>query len=365
MYRRGLYKRPDTLLLVITLLLSLIGLVMVFSSSAIMAGERFNNMYFFAVRQFMWMALGIIALVIGLYVDHRIWAKHSFFFIALTLFLLIIIYIPWIGYSVGGAKRWIRLGGISFQPAEFAKIAVVIYLSSVLDRKYSKLNSFYRNILPPLLLIIGMTLLIYKQPDFGTSVIILLIVVSVLFVGGINLKHLLIGGVIILPIMIMGLLSKAYRIKRLLSFLNPFENIHDSGFQLVHSIVALGDGGIFGVGLGAGSQKLFFIPEVHTDFVFAIIGQELGFIGTISILVLFMLLTWRGIRIGLRHKEYLGKIMAAGLTFLISIQAMLNIGVVVGCLPTKGLALPFVGFGGSSLIFNMFAVGIILNISRS
>jgi cell division protein FtsW len=185
-----------------------------------------------------------------------------------------------------------------------------------------------------------------------------------LFLGGVRLRHLGAGALIMLPLIVYALVSFSYRRARLLSFLKPFENMYGSGFQLCHSLVALGDGGLRGVGLGQGYQKLFFIPEVHNDFIYAIIGQELGFLGTAGIILLFIIFTWRGVKIALKHEKYLGKIMAAGLTFLISVQAIINIGVVTGCLPTKGMSLPFVSFGGTSLLFNLFAVGIILNISR-
>lgn len=354
----------DGVLLCVTVILIIVGLIMVFSSSAIIAEEKFNNMYFFAFRQLMWVMIGTIALIAGLKIDYRIWAKLSIVGIIIVCILLIAVRIPFLGHAVGGARRWLRIGGIGFQPAELAKIAVIIYMSSVLDRKFSKINSFYKDMLPPLSLIAIVIFLIYRQPDFGTSALIMLIVIGMLFWGGVKIKHLAVGFLLLAPLFVYGLISKVYRKERILSFLKPFENIYDSGFQLAHSIVALGDGGLFGVGLGAGYQKLFFIPEVHTDFVYAIIGQELGFAGTIGILLLFILFTWRGIRIALKQNEYLGSIMAVGLTFLISIQAVLNIGVVTGCFPTKGLTLPFVGFGGSSLFFNMFAVGIILNVSE-
>jgi cell division protein FtsW len=354
----------DGTLLSVTVLLIITGIVMVFSSSAVIASEHYKDMYFFVFRQFVWVMIGAGALIAGLNIDYRTWAKFSMPIMFFALFLLIVVLSPSIGHSVGGARRWIRFSGFGFQPAEMAKVAVVIYMASVLDRKFTKVQSFSRDLLPPLILVSVMNFLIYKQPDFGTSALIVSVVAGMLFLGGTRIKYLLTGVLLFIPPMIYALVSYGYRKERLFSFLNPFENMKDSGFQLAHSIVALGDGGLTGTGLGKGLQKLFFIPEVHTDFVYAVIGQELGFIGTMGVLTLFAVFTFRGIRIALRHGDYLGKVMAGGLTFLISIQTIINIAVVSGCVPTKGLPLPFVSFGGSSLFFNMFAVGIILNISK-
>lgn len=342
----------------------MIGVIMIFSSSAILAQEKYGNMYFFAVRQCMWVILGSAAMFIAAKLNYRIWAKLSGAGIAVVAVLLLIVLLPSVGHFVRGARRWIRIGSVGFQPAELAKIVVVIYMSSLLDRKFSKIESFYKSMFIPLVLICGIILLIYKQPDFGTAVVIMLMVVGMLFWGGVKFKHLMVGGLFLVPFLIYALITVAYRRERVMSFLKPFENIYGSGFQLAHSIVALGDGGLYGVGPGGGHQKLFFIPDVHTDFVFAVIGQELGFIGAVGVMLLFVIFTWRGIVIALKSREYLGKIMAGGLTFLISLQAVLNIGVVTGSIPTTGLTLPFVGFGGSSLFFNMFAVGVLLNISR-
>jgi len=355
----------DSILLLSVVALIIMGVIMVFSSSAIIAQKNYHNMYFFVLRQLIWVFIGGAALFAGYKVKYRTWAKASPFILLFVLLLLLAVLVPFIGHTVGGARRWIRLGGVGFQPSEMAKVAVIIYLSSVLDRKFSKIETFSKDLIPPLGFILLITLLIYKQPDFGTAALIAVLTVTMLFLGGLKLKYLGIGFFVLVPPMIYALLAHGYRKERLLSFLDPFENIYGSGFQLAHSIMALGDGGLSGVGLGAGYHKLFFIPEVHTDFVFSMIGQELGFIGTLSILLLFLIFMWRGLRISLKHNDYLAQVMSAGLTILIAFQAMVNIGVVTGCLPTKGLSLPFVSFGGSSLFFNMFAVGILLNISES
>ncbi len=364
--RRGKAKGEiDYILLSTAVMLIIIGTVMVFSSSAIMAGERYNNMYFFIFRRFIWVILGSFVFVMGLKVDYKKWVKLSRLALPLVLILCILVLVPVIGHSVGGARRWIRLGGVGFQPSELVKIVVVFYLASVLDRKFSKVKDSFKEIIPPLVIVSIIIILIYNQPDFGSAAIIFLITGVMLFLGGVKFKKIFIGLISIIPFIVYALLNYQYRRERLFSFLNPFEDMYDTGYQLAHSIIALGDGGIKGVGLGAGYQKLFFIPEVHTDFVFAIVGQEMGFIGTIFVILLFAVFSFRGFRISIKQKEFIGKLIAAGLVFLIIIQAILNMGVVSGCLPTKGLPLPYLSFGGTSLISNMFALGVLLNISKS
>ncbi len=364
-YRKKRRKgRIDGVLLGVTAILIIIGIIMVFSSSAIVAEERYRNMYFFVFRQVIWAVMGAAALGAGLLAEPRKISALSRPAIFISLLLLIAVLIPFIGHTVGGARRWIRMGPVGFQPAEFSKIAVVLYMASVLDRKFTKVGSFSRDIVPPLLIVLITAALIYKQPDFGTAALILVIAGIMLFLGGARIKHLAISGGIFILAAAYALLSYGYRRDRLLTFLRPFESMYGSGFQLSQSLTALGAGGISGVGLGAGYHKLFFLPEVHTDFVFSVLGQETGFIGAILVVFLFIVFTLRGMRIALRHSDYLSRITAAGLTLLISLQAVINIGVVTGTLPTKGLSLPFISFGGSSLFFNMFAVGVLLNLSR-
>ncbi|MEA3506348.1 MAG: putative lipid II flippase FtsW [Elusimicrobiota bacterium] len=355
----------DYVLLAVAAALIIFGTVMVFSSSAIIAGEKYNNMYFFILRRFMWIAIGSIGMGLALKIDYKKWVSLSRAGLPAVIVLLVMVLIPRVGHSVGGARRWLRMGPVGFQPAEFAKIAVVLYLASLLDRKFSKVKDSFKELIPPLVIVAIIIILIYRQPDFGSAAIIALLTGIMLFLGGVKFKNFFIGAGIVMPFIIYGMLAYEYRRIRLFTFLKPFENMRGTGYQLAHSLIALGDGGIKGVGLGAGCQKLFFIPEVHTDFVFAIIGQELGFIGTMVTLILFAIFTYRGLKIAINHKELVGKLAAAGLVFLISIQAVFNMGVVTGCLPTKGLPLPYISFGGTSLIFNMFALGIILNISRT
>ncbi|NLB35139.1 MAG: putative lipid II flippase FtsW [Elusimicrobia bacterium] len=368
MGRRVYYKshkpRIDYILLSAIIMMIIIGLVMVFSSSAIYAAERYSNMYFFVVKQLLWTLLGSLALLAGLHIkteDIGRMIKPAMF---VTIILLVLVLIPFIGSKAGGARRWIRLGPVGLQPAELAKIIVVFYLAAILDRKFTKLEKLSAEIAPPLILITFVALLIYAQPDFGTAMIIMAMTGIMLFLGGIHLRYLGISFLVFLIFAVYAIFSFGYRRARIVSFLNPFDNRLDSGFQLAQSLTALGAGGLKGVGLGAGQHKLFFLPEMHTDFVFALIGQEMGFAGTMGVIILFLIFTARGFRIALRHPDYFSQMLAAGITLLISLQAAINIAIVTGCLPTKGLSLPFISFGGSSLFLNMFAVGVLLNLSR-
>ncbi len=355
----------DIPLLTVVAALVVFGLVMVYSSSAVIAGERYHNAYFFAFRQVIWIMAGSVAMIAGIKIDYRKWAALSRpgFFVSIVL-LAVVLFTP-MGRSVGGAQRWLRLGPLGFQPSEMAKVVMVMYMASTLHRKYIKRREFNKKLLPPLLLLALAVFLVYRQPDFGTAMFMIIVTAGVFFIGGVKVSHIVTAVMALAPFLVIMLFARPYRRERIMTFLNPSMDIYGSGFQLFHSITALGSGGITGLGLGSGLHKLFYIPEVHTDFVFAVIGQELGFVGTFAVAVLFAVFAWRGMKIAVTQEEYLGRVIAAGLTFLIVAQAALNMAVVTGLFPTKGLPLPFLSFGGSSLFFNMFAAGVILNISAS
>ncbi len=338
---------------------------MVYSSSALIADEYYYSMYFFIFRQMAWVLAGSVALYVGMQVDYRKWASISRALFFVVLLLLLAVLISPLGHTVGGARRWLRLGPVGFQPSEMAKVAAVIYLAATMQRKYYKKGGFNKSMVAPLAALMLLIFLIYRQPDFGTAVFIIIICAATMFAGGIRFRYIFGAALAGFPLLMFMLLSRPYRRERLLTFMDPMQDIYGSGFQLYHSLTALGSGGLRGLGLGTGFHKLFYIPEVHTDFVFAVIGQEIGFMGTLTVLILFIIFAWRGFKISLRQEDYLGRVMAAGLTFLIVLQAGLNVAVVTGTFPTKGLPLPFISFGGSSLVFNMFAVGVLLNISKT
>jgi len=348
----------------VTVILALIGLVMVFSASAVVAGNRFHDSIYFLKRQVAWLAFGFLLLQLASRVDYAVWRKWAVPLLALTVLLLVAVLIPSVGVMVKGARRWLRVGSVSFQPAELAKLALVVYLAAYLARKESRLTELVRGVLPPLVVVGLAAGMILLQPDLGTVVVIGLMTLTLLFLAGARWSHL--AGLVLaaVPVGAALVLSSPYRRQRLLTFLDPSKDPTDAGFQMTQSLLAFGSGGPFGVGLGEGKQKLFFLPEAHTDFVLALVGEELGLVGTASVIVLFAVLMLKGFRIAGRAREPFGRYLALGITLLIGTQALINAGVVTGLLPTKGLTLPLVSYGGSSLVVTLLEIGILLSISR-
>lgn len=354
----------DGLVLAIILILAVFGLVMVFSASAVVADNRFQDSIYFLKRQMAWLAVGFLLLHLGSRTDYMVWQKLAWPLLGLTILLLILVLVPSIGSMVKGARRWIKLGPISMQPAEMAKLIVVLYLAAYVTKKEGRLDSFWHGLLPPLLVVGVVGGLILRQPDLGTVVIIGLLTALLLFLGGARITHLLALLLMALPVAAAAVWASDYRRRRLLTFLAPWQDPQDAGFQVTQSFLAFGNGGAFGVGLGESKQKLFFLPEAHTDFVLALVGEELGLIGTAGVMILFAVLVIRGFRIADRARHPFGRHLAHGITLLIGLQALINAGVATGLLPTKGMTLPLVSYGGSSLVVTMIGVGILLSISR-
>jgi len=355
---------PDLWLFSIVLALIGLGIVMVYSASAIVAAERFKDPYFFMKKQ---LAFGILGLGVfwgGMLVNYRQWRRVFLPLLALSGLLLILVLLPPFGQEINGTRRWLRMGYFSFQPTELAKFALVLYLAQFLARRREVVGDFLFGFLPPLLVTGAMALLVMAQPDLGNAVALLMMVFCLLFVAGARLRQMATVFLLASPLLALAVAGASYRVRRLLAFWDPWSDPRGSGFQMIQSYLALGGGGLAGRGLGESKQKLFYLPEPHTDFIFAIIGEELGFIGAVAVVMLFGLLIWRGIRIGLRAPEPFGALLALGLTAMLGTQALVNLGVVVGLLPTKGLPLPFVSFGGSSLLVAMLSVGVLLNISQ-
>ena len=354
----------DHTLIVLTLALSLAGLVMVFSASAVVASNRFQDASYFLKRQLAWLALGLALMHITSRIDYALWKKLAIPLLGVTGGLLALVLIPSIGVLAKGARRWLRVGPILLQPTEIAKVVTVIYLAAYLAAKEDRLLSFQRGVLPPLILVGAMCGLILLQPDLGSVVVIGLVMFSLLFLAGAKLSHLV--GLVLcgLPVVLGLILSSSYRRQRLMTFLAPWKDASDAGFQVTQSFLAFGSGGPFGVGLGEGKQKLFFLPEAHTDFVLALVGEELGFLGTAALMMLFLAFVIRGFSIAARARMPFGYFLGMGITLLIATQTLINAGVVTGLLPTKGLTLPFVSYGGSSLVISLIGVGILLSISR-
>jgi len=355
----------DRILLMTVMLLLAVGVVMVYSSSSAVALTTYNDSSYFMRRQIMWAIIGLLCMMAAMRVDHGKLADKRvvLLLLAVTFVLLAAAFVPGIGRTVNGARRWIRAGGLTFQPAELMKFTLVVYMSSYLSTKQEFIGSFKSGLAPAFVVcgvFLGMTLL---QPDFGTVMVMAAVMFCMLLAGGASFAHL--GGIVLasLPFVYFAVMHKAYRLKRITSFLNPWDDPQGAGHQIIQSFLAFGSGGVFGRGLGEGRQKFLFLPERHSDFIYAVIGEELGLIGAAVVLLLFGVILWRGVRIAL-HADGFSKMLALGLTVLICAQALINMAVVTGLMPTKGIALPLVSYGGSALVVTLASVGVLLNISK-
>lgn len=354
-------RRLDPLLLITVLVLVSGGIVMVYSASFVIAGER--DAYHFLKKQAMAAGLGMALMILAAKLDYHRWQALAIPLLVLSAALLGILIFPGLRHEVGGSARWLKYSFLSFQPAELAKLALVIYLARSLTKKEGRMQSLKVGVLPHFIVLGGLFVLVLKQPDFGTGVVFATLVFILLFVAGARVLHLGAAVLAAVPVLFYIATRAPYRTGRLLAFLDPWKDPSDSGFQIIQSFLAFGAGKLFGVGLGEGHQKRFYLPEVHTDFIFSVIGEELGLLGVTGVIGLFVFLTWRGFRACFRAGDLFGSYLALGVTLLIAVQALLNMGVVMGLLPTKGATLPFVSYGGTSLVINLLAVGILLNIS--
>ena len=356
--------RPDTWLFGAAIVLLSVGVVMVYSASAIVASERFHDPYFFLKKQVFWALLGALCLWLALRLDYRRLEGLVVPLLLVAGVLLVLVLVPPIGQAINGTRRWIRLGPVSFQPAELAKLALVVYLAAFLARRRDVLGDFRRGLLPPLAVAGVLAGLVLAQPDLGSCLTLVALTFALLYLAGGRVRHLALVLAPALPVLALAIWVAPYRLRRITAFLDPWSDPRGSGFQIIQSWLAFGNGGLLGQGIGGSRQKLFYLPEAHTDFIFAIVGEELGLVGALAIVGLFVVLAWRGLRIGLRAPEPFGAYLALGITLLIATQAIVNLGVVTGLLPTKGLPLPFVSFGGSALLVTMLATGVLLNISQ-
>jgi cell division protein FtsW len=355
----------DRILVIASLLLVAIGIVMIYSSSAIRAQERFADPSYFLKRQLLWTLVGLVAMSVALLLDLRTLQRLTPILLLASLLFLLLVLIPGVGVKVNGARRWIRAWGVlNFQPAEFAKIALILFLSSYFARRQERLGSYLDGFLPPLIMTGLMTGLIIAQPNFGTAGILLFVAVVLFYVGGARIGHLVATGAAALPVLALLIYRSSHGWARVQALWDPGQASARALYQLDQSFIALGPGGLLGLGLGNSMQKLFFLPEPHTDFIFAILGEELGFVGAMVVVGLFLVVLWRGTRVALRAREPFSTYLAMGITALVVGQGVLNMGVVSGLLPTTGVPLPFLSFGGSSLTFLMFGVGLLLNVSR-
>lgn len=355
----------DAKLLFPVLFLVGIGIVMIYSASSPLALKRFGADYYFLEKQSFFSLLGIAALFICSQIPYRIFRFLAYPLLTLALVFLIAIQVSDLGISAGVSTRWFHFKGFTFQPSEFARFALVVYLAYSMSRKIDRLSDFYVGFLPHIIVLSIFTTLILLQPDFGSAVILWVIAWVMLFVGGARILHILSPLIVLLPMLYFFMIDAEYRIRRVVSFWDPWKYSTDEGYQTIHSLMAFGSGGIWGTGIGQGHQRLFYLPAPHTDFIFSIIGEELGLLGVLIIIGLYALILWRGISIAKNAKDPFGSFLAFGLTTAIGLQVCVNMGVALGLLPTKGLPLPFLSYGGTSLLLSMASIGILMNIGAS
>ncbi len=357
-------RKIDLLLFFTVILLALFGLLMIYSASYVWAEYKFNDPYKFVKNQALFFLIGCFLMLWISKVPYQKYLKFNKPILLISLTLLILVLIPGIGTIRNGSRSWFGIGSFGVQPSEFAKIAILIFAAKYLSYHEKDMQSFKKGILPLLSLILFVFFLIMLQPDFGTGVILVMSGIGVMFVAGANFKFFLKLGVLgILGIVVLILIAP-YRLERILSFLDPWQDPLGSGFQMIQSLYAIGPGGLFGYGLGNSRQKHFYLPEPQTDFIFSIISEEFGFLGVLIVSSLFLIIIYKGFQISRNCMDLFGKYLAFGLTFSLSFQTILNLMVVVGLIPVTGVTLPFLSYGGSSLLITMISMGILLNISR-
>jgi cell division protein FtsW len=353
----------DHIILISTMTLLALGLTMVFNASTVMAQSQYQDPYFFIKRQALYALLGLGVLFLGRAINYHYYQRLAYPFLFITLICLILVFVPGIGGKVRGAARWIKLGPFNLQPSEFAKLAIALFLAYSLTKKQEKMKFFSIGFLPHMVIAGIFIVLVGVEPDFGTAITIAAIVFTMLFVGGTRLTHMMLALGSGVGLAIILVLKDPKKLGRVFSYLDPWKYGQDVGYQLKQSLLAIGSGGLWGLGPGQSRAKLFYLPDAHTDFIISIFSEETGFIGVMVILTLFAILVYRGFLLSFRSQDSFGSYLALGLTLLIGLPAVINLGVVSGIFPTKGLSLPFLSYGGSSLLANLLAVGILLNIS--
>jgi cell division protein FtsW len=347
--------------------LLLVGLVMVASASISVSEHETGNPFFYFQRQLIYVGLGLVAAMVAIAIPTSVWEKHSIYLLGGAFVLLLLVLIPGIGHEVNGSRRWVRLGFMNFQVSELARVMLLTYIASYAVRRSDELCSSFKGFMKPVGVLAAAAVLLLLEPDFGAATVLMATGLAVLFLAGVRLHHLLVPVVLGVCAMALLAVTSSYRMRRLVAFRNPWEDPFDSGFQLVQSLIAIGRGEWFGVGLGSSVQKLFYLPEAHTDFVFAVLAEEFGFVGVLLVVCLFALLVGRAMEIsrraadaGLTFQSY----VAASIGIWVGLQAFVNIGVNMGLLPTKGLTLPLLSYGGSSMLVTLGVIGLLLRINH-
>ena len=351
------------MLLAVAGLLAL-GMTMVLSTSYLYSQERYGDGTYFFRKQLIAMGAGVIALVACTVVPSTLYRRFAYPLLAVSFIILAMVLIPGVGVNRGGARRWIMFPGFAFQPSELAKLSMVFYLAHSMAKKQEMIRTFSVGVLPHLIISGLFAGLLLLEPDFGTALILTMVLYFMLFIGGVRVSHLLSTALLALPVLVYVMMTAEYRLRRLMTFLDPWSDATGSGFHVIQSLIAFGSGQFFGRGLGESRQKLFYLPEAHTDFVYSVIGEELGLLGALAVLSLFGVIIVRGLRLTAKIEEPFDQYLAFGLTVLLGLQALIHMGVVMGLMPTKGLVLPFISYGGSAMVVNLMEAGILLGLSR-
>lgn len=357
------YKSVDLTLLLCVVILVFVGVMMVFSSSYYYAMAIWENKFFFLKKELFWVAAGFVSMFITMNVDYHKWRRFAWPLLILSIGLLVLLFTP-LGIKINGARRWLDIGPTTLMPSEVAKFAVIVFVSDLLVKRRRYLHLFKEGLLPFLGLIVLYAGLIVLQPNLSTAITISLLIVTMIFVGGVRIRHLLSLGALGVGAIGLAILVSPYRMRRFTTFLDPFKDTKGDGYQVVQSLYALGTGGMFGVGLGQSTLNKLYIPEPQNDFIFATIGEELGWIGGVVIILIFLTLIYRGIKIAINAPDLFGTLMATGITALVSIQVMINLAVATSSMPVTGLPLPFISYGGNFLFLLLTLMGILLNISK-
>ncbi len=347
------------------ILLSGIGIIMVYSASSSISLANHNTLFYYMKKQALFFVISLCIMFVTASFPYKLYKSISYIILLCAIGLLVAVLVPALNIEAGGAHRWLNLGGFIFQPAEFAKLALILFLGYSLSKKQDLIKSFSVGFIPHAFIYFLFACLIILQPDFGTVVVLGMITWGMMFISGVKILHLLSPTPLLIPIVYFFVYKVPYRLERILAFLNPWDDPYNTGYQITHSLKAFGSGGIFGKGIGLGMQKMHYLPEPHTDFIFSIIGEELGLIGVLVILCLYLILLVKGMNIAKSSDNLFGTITASGLTIYVGVQVIINTGVALGLLPTKGLTLPFISYGGTSLVVNMAAMGILMNIGAS
>ncbi|MBF0301602.1 MAG: putative lipid II flippase FtsW [Desulfamplus sp.] len=345
------------------IILAGLGIIMVHSASASISMTEHGTALYYVKKQFIFCAMGIVIMVIASMIPYKLLNSLSYLIFFSAVVSLLAVQIPGLGIKAGGAYRWLNLGGFTFQPSEFAKLALIIFLGYSLNKKQEMISHFFVGFFPHVVVLGLLAILILIQPDLGTVVIMGAISWIMMFVGGVRLIHLLCPAPLLLPMIYFLVYKVEYRMERIFAYRNPWDDPLNTGYQITHSLKAFGSGGLFGKGIGMGMQKLHYLPEPHTDFILSIIGEELGLVGVLGVLALYTIVIIKGIRIAREADTLFGTFLATGITASLALQVTINTGVTMGLLPTKGLTLPFLSYGGTSLIMNMAGMGILMSIA--